>query len=95
MREKCDTCRLRYVCEEQAEFICKSRNYCDYHPESTTKSSVSNDINKQWIVEKSGNYCIVKCPVCGKDYACHYGMLQLQNFKYCPNCGEYVGGDSK
>ena len=25
--DKCDTCMLRYVCEEQAESICKSRYY--------------------------------------------------------------------
>lgn len=31
--EKCDTCITRYVCEEQAEFICKQRNYCDYSPD--------------------------------------------------------------
>ena len=31
--EKCDSCKLRYVCEEQAEFICKQRDYCDYSPD--------------------------------------------------------------
>ena len=33
VKEKCDTCQLRYVCEEQAEFMCKQRNYCDYNPD--------------------------------------------------------------
>jgi DNA-directed RNA polymerase subunit RPC12/RpoP len=41
----------------------------------------------EWIVEKDGNTCNVKCSTCGKDYACHYGMLQLQNFDHCPKCG--------
>ena len=40
-----------------------------------------------WIVEEDGNFRNVKCSACGKEYACHYGMLQLQNFDYCPSCG--------
>lgn len=45
-----------------------------------------------WIVEEDGNWRNVKCSVCGKDYACHYGMLQLQVFGYCPNCGAHMDG---
>lgn len=41
----------------------------------------------QWIVEEDGNSRIVTCPACGKEYACHFGMLQLQNFDHCPTCG--------
>lgn len=35
----CDTCKLRYVCEEQAEFVCKDRNYSDYIPETDRERS--------------------------------------------------------
>ena len=41
----------------------------------------------RWIVKEDGNSRIVTCPACGKEYACHYGMLQLQNLDYCPACG--------
>lgn len=40
-----------------------------------------------WIIDEHGHVCDVKCSVCEKEYACHYGMLKLQNFSYCPNCG--------
>lgn len=33
-KEKCDTCKLRYVCTEQAEFDCKRYNYRDYYEDS-------------------------------------------------------------
>jgi NAD-dependent SIR2 family protein deacetylase len=49
---------------------------------------------KQWIVDEDGNFCNVKCSACGMEYACHYGMLQLQNFDYCPNCGTKMDGKS-
>lgn len=48
---------------------------------------VAQVVRGHWIVSKHGLFRDVKCSVCGKDYACHYGMLQLQNFSYCPNCG--------
>lgn len=41
----------------------------------------------RWIVVEDGNFRTVTCPACGKEYACHYGMLQLQNFDHCPDCG--------
>ena len=44
-------------------------------------------VHGRWIVEVDGNFRNVKCSACGKDYACHIGMLQLQNLSYCPNCG--------
>ena len=28
--EKCDTCILRYNCDEQTEFVCKHNDYCKY-----------------------------------------------------------------
>lgn len=40
-----------------------------------------------WIINEDGNFCNAKCSSCDKDYACHYGMLQLQMFNHCPNCG--------
>lgn len=43
-----------------------------------------------WVIEEYDHICNVTCSVCGKDYACHYGMLQLHNFSYCPNCGAYM-----
>ena len=46
----------------------------------------------RWIIEKDGSFCNVKCSACGMEYACHYGMLQLQNFDYCPNCGAKMDG---
>lgn len=39
--EKCESCRLRYVCEDQAAFICKQRHYCDYSPDPKQVSSES------------------------------------------------------
>ena len=44
-------------------------------------------VHGKWIIEEEENYRNVQCSVCSKDYACHYGMLQLQMFGYCPNCG--------
>lgn len=49
-------------------------------------------VHGRWIVDEDGNFCNVKCSVCRKDYACHYGMLQLQNFSFCPNCGAKMDG---
>lgn len=40
-----------------------------------------------WIIDEHGHVCYVTCSICEKEYACHYGMLKLQNFSYCPNCG--------
>ena len=48
--EKCDTCRLRYVCEEQAEWICKHRNYCDYSPENMTNNHIADDGKKVRLI---------------------------------------------
>ena len=48
--EKCDTCRLRYVCEEQAEWICKHRNYCDYSPENITNNHIADDGKKVRLI---------------------------------------------
>ena len=68
-------------------------------PEYYTCSIIQDEINDiptvkmshgQWVVDEDGNFCNVKCSACGKDYACHYGMLQLQNFSYCPNCGSIM-----
>ena len=50
-------------------------------------------VHGRWIVEVDGNFRNVKCSACGKDYACHIGMLQLQNLSYCPNCGAKMDGD--
>ena len=50
-------------------------------------------VHGRWIVEVDGNFRNVKCSACGKDYACHTGMLQLQNLNYCPNCGAKMDGD--
>ena len=50
-------------------------------------------VHGRWIVEIDGNFRNAKCSACGKDYACHIGMLQLQNFGYCPNCGAKMDGD--
>ena len=47
----------------------------------------------KWIIEEEESYRNVQCSVCGKDYVCHYGMLQLQMFGYCPNCGAKMDGD--
>lgn len=44
-------------------------------------------VHAWWIVKEDGQFCNVMCSHCGKGYACHYGMLQLQQFGYCPNCG--------
>lgn len=51
-KEKCDSCRLRYVCEEQAEFICKQRNYCDYNPDPrvTEKSQARRKYKKGKLI---------------------------------------------
>ena len=45
--EKCDSCKLRYVCEEQAAFICKQRNYCDYMPDS----KILQGTNKKRLID--------------------------------------------
>lgn len=50
VNEKCDTCRLRYVCEEQAEWICKHRNYSDYSPESMTNNHIADDGKKVRLI---------------------------------------------
>ena len=52
-------------------------------------------VHGRWIVEVDGNFRNVKCSTCGKDYACHTGMLQLQNLNYCPHCGAKMDGDGK
>ena len=49
-------------------------------------------VRGRWIISEDRNCCNVKCSACSKDYACHYGMLQLQNFSYCPNCGAKMDG---
>ena len=59
--------------------------------DNATEADVVEVIHGQWIIEEDGDFCNVKCSACGKDYACHYGMLQLQNFDYCPNCGAKNG----
>lgn len=49
----------------------------------------------EWQVEVYGqrkNYRDVICPICCVNYACHTGMLQLQRFSYCPNCGAKMDG---
>lgn len=40
----------------------------------------------KWIVVEEGNFRTVTCSSCGKEYACHYGMLQLQDLDHCPVC---------
>ena len=37
--DKCDTCTIRYVCEDQHEFNCMNNNYKYYNPESKTADS--------------------------------------------------------
>lgn len=37
MFDKCSTCRLRYVCEEQAEFECRRRDFRDYVHDDSLK----------------------------------------------------------
>ena len=34
-KEKCVTCMLRYVCQEQSEYYCKHDNYKDYIEDSS------------------------------------------------------------
>ena len=44
------------------------------------------------IYGQNRNFRDVICPICGVNYACHTGMLQLQRFSYCPNCGAKMDG---
>ena len=49
----------------------------------------------EWQVNVYGqhkNFRDVICPICGVNFACHTGMLQLQRFSYCPNCGAKMDG---
>ena len=51
--------------------------------------------HSKWKVDvygKNKNFRDVICPICGVNYACHTGMLQLQRFSYCPNCGAKMDG---
>ncbi len=64
-----------------------------YHPNHEELVEYTPIKHGHWIVEEDGNWRNVKCSACGKEYACHYGMLQLQNFGYCPNCGADMRSD--
>ena len=78
--EKCDSCKLRYVCEEQAEFMCKHNNYCDYSP----------DIVMPTITNK-GKKRLKPCPFCGGTPRAY----KHKNFLYgvtCQKCGAKVSG---
>lgn len=52
-------------------------------------------VHGRWIVGVDGSFRNVKCAACGKDYACHTGMLQLQSLNYCLNCGAKMDGGVK
>lgn len=47
---KCGNCYLRYGCDEQTEFICKSNNYCKFIADE--QHGVVSDMEKRTILVK-------------------------------------------
>jgi ribosomal protein S27AE len=73
--DKCDTCRLRYVCEEQAEFYCKEHNYINYtYDDRNIKDKF------YWIYECKNR---IQCPICGM--SCNVASQIYRD--YCGKCG--------
>lgn len=59
-KEMCDSCQLRYICSEQAEFECKRYNYRDYREDSLMVSKTVEgikDIKTQECVKKVCGNC--------------------------------------
>lgn len=85
--EKYDTCRLRYICERQAEFICKKRDHLDYIPDNEPTIEMAPIVHAKWIIlnrNSNGN----TRPVCS---ACNtyrlYAWADYTRCNFCPNCG--------
>jgi hypothetical protein len=48
----------------------------------------------EWIVDGGDLNRRATCPNCKHEYAVQKGMLQLQNFSFCPNCGAKMKGEN-
>lgn len=94
---------LKKYCKEPANGDCKN---CDWFGDSwcrceifgvqiaeATAVDAVEVVHGRWVAEKVGNFRCVRCSACGKDYAYDYGMLQVQDFHHCPNCGARMDGE--
>ena len=62
---ECNNCYLRYHCDEQTEWICKSNDYCKYMPEQSNKTNNSCKKCENWKYERLWiDYKF--CPYCGR-----------------------------
>ena len=85
-------CADCYSCNGVLCRACLVDDFISLLDDSTVVNAVEV-VHGRWIVKRDGHFCDVECSACGKEYACHYGMLQLQNFDYCPHCGAKMDGD--
>ncbi len=87
--------------EEMARDLCAC--YVDhtstFDPKATAEKMTAKGYRKQiegeWIVDGGDLNRRATCPNCKHEYAVQKGMLQLQNFSFCPDCGAHMKGGAE